>query len=161
MIIANRRERLTALFQCLTLDRNNEEPTAMPTANTTGEQIIEAAVAGPDEANRLFTITGTANVGIFVSNGQSRTETWTFPVGPIFTRGQLYRAIGTASLSAQNLNVQTAPASSQFSITSVEADWDDESGRVEVRVEVFLTASASANVSINGLRYWVTVLAQV
>ena len=40
----------------------------MPTANTNCQQIIEAVVAGPDEANKLFTITGTANVGIFVSN---------------------------------------------------------------------------------------------
>ena len=47
----------------------------MPVANTTGEQVIEVAVAGPDEANRLF-ITGTANV-----SGTSRTETWTFLVG--------------------------------------------------------------------------------
>jgi hypothetical protein len=131
----------------------------MPVANTTGEQVIEAAVAGPDEANRLFSITGTANVGIFAS-GTSRTETWTFLVGPVFTRGQLYRAIGTASVSSQSANVQTAPGSFQVQINSVEADWDDESGRAEVRVEIYATASASANISINQFRYWVTILAQ-
>jgi hypothetical protein len=133
----------------------------MPTANTTGEHILEAVVAGPDEANRLFTITGAANVGIFVPGGQQKTETWTFLVGPAFTRGQLYRAIGVASVSSQNVNIQTAPASFQVQINSVEADWDDESGRVEVRVEVFLTASASMNANINQLRYWVTILAQI
>jgi hypothetical protein len=132
----------------------------MPTANTTGEHVLEAVVAGPDEANRLFTITGTANIGIFVSNGQNKTETWTFLVGPSFTRGQFYRAIGTAALTSQAMSIQTAPASFQVAINSVEADWDDESGRVEVRVEVFLTASASMNANINQLRYWVTILAQ-
>jgi hypothetical protein len=132
----------------------------MPVANTVGEQVIEAAIAGPDEANRLFTINGTANVGTFVT-GTSRTETWTFLVGPAFTRGQFYRAIGTVSVSSQSVNVQTAPASFQVQINSVEADWDDESGRVEVRVEIFGTASASANLSITQLRYWVTVLAQI
>jgi len=121
--------------------------------------VIEAAVAGPDEANRLFSITGTANVSISVS-GRDRTETWTFLVGPVFTRGQLYRAIGTASVSSQSANVQTAPAIFQLQINSVEADWDDESGRVEVRVEVFATASASMSMSISQLRYWVTILAQ-
>jgi hypothetical protein len=131
----------------------------MPVANTTGEQVIESAVAGPDGANRLFSITGTANVSISVS-GTSRTETWTFLVGPVFTRGQLYRAIGTASVSSQSANVQTAPAIFQLQINSVEADWDDESGRVEVRVEVFATASASMSMSISQLRYWVTILAQ-
>ena len=133
----------------------------MPTANTTGEHVLEAVVAGPDEANRLFTITGAANVNIFVSNGQSQTQTWTFLVGPAFTRGQFYRAIANAAISSRNVSIQTAPASFQVTINSVEADWDDESGRVEVRVEVFLTASASANASINQLRYWVTILAQI
>jgi hypothetical protein len=133
----------------------------VPVANTFGEQVLEAVVAGPDEANRLFSITGAANVFISVSAGQSKTETWTFLVEPAFTRGQFYRAIAAASVSSQFVNVQTAPGSFQVQINSVEADWDDESGRVEVRVEVFLTASASLNANINGLRYWVTVLAQI
>jgi hypothetical protein len=133
----------------------------MPTANTTGEHVLEAVIAGPDEANRLFTITGAASVQIFLPGGQPKTETWTFLVGPAFTRGQLYRAIATASVSFQNLNVQTAPFSFQVAINSVEADWDDESGRVEVRVEVFLTANAGVSMSISQLRYWVTILAQI
>lgn len=134
----------------------------MPAANTTGEQVLEAVVAGPDEANRLFTVTGAASVSIFVSSQQQQqTQTWTFLVGPTFTRGQLYRAIGAASVSAQNVNIQTAPGSFQANISSVEADWDDESGRVEVRVEVFLSASGGASANINQLRYWVTILAQV
>ena len=133
----------------------------MPTANTTGEQVLEAVVAGPDGANRLYTVTGAASVSIFVSSQQQQTQTWTFLVGPTFTRGQFYRAIGAASVSAQNVNIQTVPGSFQANISSVEADWDDESGRVEVRVEVFLSASGGANANINQLRYWVTILAQI
>ena len=133
----------------------------MPTANTTGEHVLEAAVAGPDEANRLFTITGTASVFISVNANQQKTETWTFLVGPAFTRGQLYRAIGTASVSSQFVNIQTAPGSFLVQINSVEADWDDESGRVEVRVEVNLSAGSGVNVNINQLRYSATILAQM
>jgi hypothetical protein len=133
----------------------------MPVANTSGEQVLEAVVAGPDGANRLFTISGAANVFISVSAGQSKTETWTFLVGPAFSRGQLYRAIATASVSSQFVNVQTAPGNFQIQINSVEADWDDESGRVEVRVEVFFTAGSGVNANINQLRYWVTILAQI
>ena len=133
----------------------------MPTANTTGEQVLEAVVAGPDEANRLFTITGAASVFSSVNANQQKTETWTFLVGPAFTRGQLYRAIGTASVSSQFVNVQTAPANFQVQINSVEADWDDESGRIEVRVEVNLSAGTGVSVNINQLRYWVTILAQL
>jgi hypothetical protein len=132
----------------------------MPTANTIGEHVLEAVVAGPDEANRLFTITGAANVAIFVPTGQQKTETWTFLVGPTLTRQQFYRAIGTASVSSQNVSIQTAPGNFRIEISSVEADWDDESQRVEVRVEVVLFAGAG-NVNIGHLRYWVTVLAQI
>ena len=135
----------------------------MPVANTTGEQVLEAVVAGPDEANRLFTITGVANAFVSVNAGQQKTETWTFLVGPTFTRGQFYRAIAIASVANQIVNVlPPAPGNFQVGINSVEADWDDESGRVEVRVEIFLSANAGvSNVNINQLRYWVTILAQV
>jgi len=135
----------------------------MPVTQTTGEQVVEAVVAGPDEANRLFTITGVANAFVSVNAGQQKTETWTFLVGPTFTRGQLYRAIGIASVANQIVNVlPPAPGTFQVGINSVEADWDDESGRVEVRDEIFLSANAGvSNVNINQLRYWVTILAQV
>src|SRR5947208_15410195 len=127
----------------------------MPVTTTIGEQVLEAVIAGPDEANRLFTITGAANILISVTGGQQKTETWTFLVGPAFTRGQLYRAIGTASVSNQIVNVQSAPGFYQVNITSVEADWDDESGRVEVRVEISLSANAGiSNVNISQVRYW-------
>ena len=135
----------------------------MPVTQTTGEQVLEAVVAGPDGANRLFTITGVANAFVSVNAGQQKTETWTFLVGPTFTRGQFYRAIGTASVANQIVNLlPPAPGNFQVGINSVEADWDDESGRVEVRVEIFLSANAGVNnVNINQLRYWVTILAQV
>lgn len=134
----------------------------MPTTNTIGEHVLEAVVAGPDQANRLFTITGAANVNISVSAGEQKTETWTFLVGPAFTRGQLYRAIGTASVTSQFVNVRTVPGNFQVQVNSVEADWDDESGRVEVRVEVNLSAGGpGVSFSTNQLRYWVTILAQI
>ena len=134
----------------------------MPTANTTGEQVLEAGVSGPDGANRLYTVTGAAGVGINVSAGQQQTQTWTFLVGPTFTRGQFYRAIGTASISSQSAILQTTSGNFVLAISSVEADLDDESGRVEVRVEVYLSSSTGGpQLSVNQLRYWVTVLAQV
>jgi hypothetical protein len=133
----------------------------MPVANTTGEQVLEAVIAGPDEANRLFTITGAADVRISLSSNEQKTDTWTFLVGPTFTRRQFYRAIGAASVSSQDVNIQTAPGRFAVRINSVEADWDDESGRVEVRVELFVNALAATTVNIHQLRYWVTILAQI
>jgi len=49
-----------------------------------------------------------------------------------------------------------------LAVSSVEADWDDESGRVEVRAELYLSSSIGGpQLSVNQLRYWVTILAQI
>ena len=133
----------------------------MPATNTIGEQVLEAVVTGPDGANRLFTCTGIANVQMSLTRTQEQaTETWTFLVGPTLPRPQFYRAIGTASVSLQTVDIQGAPAGFTVHVVSVEADWDDESERVEVRVEVLLS-SDMIGVNINQLRYWVTILAQM
>ena len=133
----------------------------MPATNTTGEQVLEAVVSGPDRANRLFICTGIANVQMSLGRNQEQiTETWTFFVGPNLTRTQFYRAIGTASVSFQTMDILGAPAGFTVQIVSIEADWDDESERVEVRVEVLLSSSLTS-IDITQLRYWVTILAQI
>jgi hypothetical protein len=132
----------------------------MPATNTIEEQVLEAVVTGPDGANRLFTCTGIANVQMLVDRGQQQTETWTFLVGPTLTHTQVYRAMGTASVSFQTVEIQGAPAGFTVHVVSVEANWDDESERVEMRVELFVGSDA-ASVNINQLRYWVTILAQI
>ena len=132
----------------------------MPTTDAIGEQVLEAVVAGPDGANRLFTVTGAANVGISATGRQRTTETWTFLVGPTLTRLQFYRAIGTASVGSQIVRSQTAPREFTINIHSVEADWDDEDQRVKVRVEIGLISNG-ATVEITQIRYWVAILAQM
>jgi hypothetical protein len=133
---------------------------AMPTTDAIGEQVIEAVVAGPDGANRLFTIIGAANVCIEAARQQRTTETWTFLVGPTLTRLQFHRAIGTASVASQIVSIQTAPREFTVNIHSVEADWDDENQRVKVRVEIGLIANG-ATVTITQIRYSVAILAQM
>jgi len=132
----------------------------MPATDAIGEQVIEAVVAGPDGANRLFTVTGAANVSIQATRQQRTTETWTFLVGPTLTRLQFHRAIGTASVASQIVSVQTAPRKFTVNIHSVEADWDDEAQRVKMRVEIGLLSNG-ATVEITQIRYWVAILAQM
>ena len=94
----------------------------MPATNTTGEQVLEAVVSGPDRANRLFICTGIANVQMSLGRDQEQiTETWTFFVGPNLTRTQFYRAIGTASVSFQTMDILGAPAGFTVQIVSIEA----------------------------------------
>src|SRR6266566_3380198 len=133
---------------------------AMPTTDAIGEQVIEAVVAGPDGANRLFTVIGAANLCIQATRQQRSTETWTFLVGPILTRLQFHRAIGTASIASQTVSVQTTPREFTVNVHSVEADWDDEDQRVEVRAEIGIISNGTT-VEITQLRYWVAILAQV
>src|SRR5260370_27379164 len=111
----------------------------MPATNTIGEQVLEAVVTGPDGANRLFTCTGIANVEMSLTRTQEQTtETWTFLVGPTLPRPQFYRAIGTASVALQTVDIQGTPPGLTVYVVSVEADWDDDSEKVEVPVEVLI-----------------------
>ena len=135
----------------------------MPATTTSGEQVLEAVVPGPDGANRLYTCTGTAGVSIGTVAGiQQQTQTWIFLVGPTLTRAQFHRTVATASVSNWNVVLDhPPPLSFQISINSVEADWDDESGKVEVRVEIHLGASGGPLMAVTQLRYWVVILAQI
>ena len=129
-------------------------------------QQIEAAVAGPDGANRLFTVT--AQFDAFLSafsqtaSNVQQTGTFTVLVGPVLTRQQFFRAIGTASLAKTNFGLQTAATNMTWLIVGVDADWDDESGQVELRVEVSVSVSGINNsININGLAFQVTILAAI
>ena len=133
---------------------------AMPTTDAIGEQVIEAVVAGPDGANRLFTVIGAANLSIQATRQQRTIETWTFLVGPTLTRLQFHRAIGTASVASQIVSVQTPPREFTVNVHSIEADWDDENQRVKVRVEIGVI-SDGATVEITQIRYWAAILAQM
>jgi len=134
--------------------------TAMPTTDAIGEQVIEAVVAGPEGANRLFTISGAANVCIEATRQQRTTETWTFLVGPPLTRLQFHRAICTSSIASHIVSVQNTPREFTINIHSVEADWDDENQRVNMRVEIGLISNGTT-VTITQIRYWVAILAQM
>ena len=101
-------------------------------------QQLEAVVAGPDDANRLFIIDGQFDVGLQAfSQGAAavlQKETFSILVGPVFTRKQFVQANGTASFTKIQFNTSNA----NWQILGVDADWDDESGQVELRIEASL-----------------------
>ena len=84
------------------------------------------------------------SVCIEATRQQRTTETWTFLVGPTLTRLQFHRAIGTASVASQIVSVQPSPREFTVNIHSVEADWDDENQRVNMRVEIGLISNGAA-----------------
>ena len=132
----------------------------MPVAPTAHDQVLEAVFTGPDGANRLYICTGVASGIVSSLEGQMR-QTWTFLVGPSLGRRQFIRAIGTASIDQQMMQLQGSVGSFNVGIPSVEADWDDESSRAEVKVEISVQGSQDILASVELVRYGVTILAEV
>ena len=130
-------------------------------------QQLEAVVAGPDDANRLFIIDGQFEQSVSVdsiSGVVAKKEIFTVLVGPVFTRKQFARAIATASFTRTGLRTTPNPpvAVVAWQILDVDADWDDESGQVEVRIEAEVECSgATKSAFINGFAFHVTILAAV
>ncbi|PYJ68463.1 MAG: hypothetical protein DME75_13015 [Verrucomicrobia bacterium] len=149
----------------------------IPTGAIKNLQQIEAVVAGPDDANRLFIIDGQFDSRVEVeTHGGSSTQKETFSVlvGPVFNKHQFSRAIATASFTKTGFTGAFTGAvgagagfgGAYWYILGVDADWDDESGQVELRIEAeveagMLGASARQYVAIMGFAFHVTILAAV
>ena len=127
-------------------------------------QQLDVMVAGPDDANHLFIIDGQfdANLGIGSqgTNFAVAKETFSILIGPKLTNRQFVRAIGTASIvKNQVANIATGGLAT-WMILDVDADWDDESGQVELRIEAQVSClGANQSASINGFAFHVTILA--
>jgi hypothetical protein len=129
-------------------------------------QQIESVVAGPDGANRLFIVSGQFDSGISVYSPDQgfiqQKETFTLLLDPKFTRQQFYRAISTASLAKTSFGTNSPNGSFQWQISNIDADWDDESGQVELRIEVLVGCNGTQNnCTINGLAFQTTILAML
>jgi hypothetical protein len=99
------------------------------------EQQLEVGVDGPDGANRMFVIGGTAAFTLTPGAGKDTvSDTLRFPVGPALAPGQFIHAIATASL-ASIANGGLAN-NAQWAVDSVGADLDDEAGRVVIAADL-------------------------
>ena len=120
-------------------------------------QQMEVVVSGPDEANRLIIIDGQFDTGDITADSVDRTNKQTFSVllGPELTNRQFLRAIATASFARTETFGHT-----MCNIWDVDADWDDESGHVELRIEAEVGAfSSSGHASMRAIAFHVTILA--
>jgi len=140
---------------------------AIPTNQILSMQQIEAVVAGPDGANRLYTVTGQLNVG-FRLNGQAdawnpQDETYTALIGPVFVRRQFISAIASASLAGTSFWFQgAAPYSAGWNVTDYDADWDDNSGQVRLMVGVSAQVTGANNsVTLGAVAFHATILAEM
>ena len=134
----------------------------VPASQLVNPQQMTVTVAGPDGANTMYIMDGQVNAQVGAGNAVPVTQTYSILLGPVLTRKQFVQAIGTASLTGLFF---TGGANSQFNsginITNIDADWDDESGQVELRVEFTVTPSQGGGATLMSLSYHVTALAQM
>jgi hypothetical protein len=137
---------------------------AIKIAQVQNLQQLDVMVAGPDDANHLFIIDGQFDVNLAIgssgANFATAKETFSVLLGPKLTNRQFVRAIGTASIvKNQVANIATGGFATWI-IVDVDADWDDESGQVELRIEAQVSCLGSnQSASINGFAFHVTILA--
>jgi hypothetical protein len=104
-------------------------------------------VAGPDDANHLFIIDGQLDTSLAIgsqgANFAVAKETFSGLVGPKLTNRQFVRAIATASIVNTRIANITPGGFATWNIVDVDADWDDESGQVELRIEAQVSCLGS------------------
>ena len=137
---------------------------AVKIAQVQNLQQMDVLVAGPDDANHLFIIDGqfdaSLGIGSQGTNFGTAKETFSVLIGPKLANRQFVRAIGTASIVKTQIANIAPGGSATWNIVDVDADWDDESGQVELRIEAQVNCSGSnQSASINAFAFHVTILA--
>jgi hypothetical protein len=127
-------------------------------------QQLDVLVAGPDDANHLFIIDGQFNVNLAIgsqgNNFATAKETFSALIGPKLANRQFVRAIATASIVKTQIGNIAQGGLANWNIVDVDADWDDESGQVELRIEAEVRCLGSnQSASINGFAFHATILA--
>jgi hypothetical protein len=127
-------------------------------------QQMDVVVAGPDDANHLFIIDGQFDTSLTIgsqgTNFATAKETFSALIGPKLGNRQFVRAIATASIVKTQIGNIAPGGFATWNIVDVDADWDDESGQVELRIEAQVSCLGSnQSASINGFAFHATILA--
>ena len=126
------------------------------------QQDIEVWVNGPDKANRMFIVNGIARIGLGASalGGavDDDRQTFTVLVGPVLTNAQFIRAVATAAPNGIEIQGREANNYQVWVVNEVDADFDDETGQTQLRIEVEVHASGLA-VVIKSISFQATILA--
>ena len=137
---------------------------AIKVAQVQNLQQLDVLVAGPDDANHLFTIDGQFDTSLTIAsqgtNFAVAKETFSVLIGPKLANRQFVRAIATASIVKTQIGDIAQGGFATWNVVDVGADWDDESGQVELRIEAQVSCLGSnQSASINGFAFHVTILA--
>lgn len=135
-------------------------------------QQVEVDVNGPDDINKMFIINGQAQINLSAQTSATnqnvtREETFKIKLDPKIKNKEFRRSIANAQLDTISLYDKedtdpNARESLNWSVTDVDADYDDESGQVELRVSAYVRANGeSTSVTVQRIGFSVTTLASM
>lgn len=141
----------------------------VPITSTASVQEIEVGITGPGDARRMIIVTGLANVNLEIPlaapsggiEGDAK-ETFTLHVGPSLTSGEFVRGIATASPTSIELKQMPAYGGApggKWWIADADADFDDEAGMTELRIEAGVHSLGFQWLAVHQLAFQVTILA--
>ncbi len=139
-------------------------------ANISNKQSFEVIIQDVDGANRMIVCTGKLNVFLNATdntasgNGVTKKETFTALIDPQLEAGQFKRALAMASLAGINYfdNDPTQRDGARWEIEDAQADFDDESGQVELRVSLMVNPRGiGSSAGIQSISFQVTTIASV
>jgi hypothetical protein len=124
-------------------------------------QHMGVGVSGPDGATRMDITTGIARVNLYASSSATVKENFTVHVEPSLGPGQFRRAIATAAVARVGVNDwdPSTGDSMTWGVEDVQADFDDEAGKVELRFTVEVRTSGSGSTYLESVAFTVTTLA--
>jgi hypothetical protein len=134
-------------------------------ATISSEQSLQVGVNGPNDAVSMHVVTGIANgqLGAFASAGPNfvqQQSTFSAHVGPQLTAAQFRKAIASAAITS--LSLQGGGTFVNWEVTDIDADFDDEVGRIklsfDLRVGVQSGATTSGSAVVASVGFQVMVL---
>jgi hypothetical protein len=130
----------------------------MATAVTpTNVQKMEFDVTTAEGPCRVTVVTGTLPAGL-VANSGTQSLSLTALVDPTLNPGQSRKATATAALAAAGANLGAPTSAFSFSVDGVEANFDGQTGRTELRVDLTVSGGTAA---IPRIAFQVTTLAKL
>ena len=122
------------------------------TATISSEQNLQVGVTGPNDVTAMHVVSGIANgqLTAFAPAGNFVQQQATFAahVGPQLTAAQFRKAIASAAMTGLSLSGDGTFA--RWEVTDVDADFDDEAGRIKLTFDLVVSVQAAAT-SVNAV----------
>ena len=115
--------------------------------------------AGP---SHVTVVTGMISANVQAGSNSNQSGSFKALVDPQLNPGQFIKATATASMNSLFFQLGVTPGFAVWRIDEVEATFDDESGRVQLRVDATVGSSGNnSNTQLVAIGFQVTTLAKI